>query len=52
MRRMLFLLLPLALCVLAGCAHVPEDSGLSVRTTGDARVYGVYFRNPMATDRR
>ncbi len=32
----------LALLVLCGCAGGPGASNLSVRTTGDARVYGVY----------
>jgi len=34
-----------ALLALSGCASAPGASNLTVRTTGDARVYGVYTAN-------
>ncbi len=52
MLRLLFSLVVLALPILAGCAHPPDASTLSVRTTGDARIYGVYSRNPAGIGRR
>jgi len=42
MLRFVSILPLLALLALAGCGHRPCDSTLTVRTTGDARVYGVY----------
>lgn len=52
MVRVFFLLLAFAVCLVAGCAHDPESSGLTVRTTGDAQLYGVYRHNFSAPDRR
>lgn len=36
------LLIALAFCLLSACARPGTPGNLEVRTTGDARVYGVY----------
>lgn len=49
----LSLLLLLTALAVAGCAgHGATDSNLTVRTTGDAQIYGVYNANRNFTGRR
>lgn len=52
MSRLCLLVFLAALPLLAGCATPRETANIEVRTTGDARAYGVYFRNPAASGRR
>jgi hypothetical protein len=46
MFRPVSLLILLAFCLLCACSSPRAASSLEVRTTGDARVYGVYTSNP------
>ena len=46
------LLILLAFCLLCACSSPRATSSLEVRTTGDARVYGVYTSNPYGGGRR
>jgi hypothetical protein len=52
MSRICLFIFLAALPLLAGCATPRETANIEVRTTGDARAYGVYFRNPAASGRR
>ena len=52
MVRSACLLILSALCLLCACARTQTASNLEVRTTGDARVYGVYSSIPYGGARR
>ncbi|EFL50363.1 hypothetical protein DesfrDRAFT_2929 [Solidesulfovibrio fructosivorans JJ]] len=52
MVRSTILLILCALCLLASCSGTRTASNLEVRTTGDARVYGVYTSGSYGGGRR
>ncbi|UJX41939.1 hypothetical protein K9F62_04425 [Desulfovibrio sp. JY] len=52
MVRPTILLILSALCLLSACAGTQKASTLEVRTTGDARIYGVYTSGSYGGARR